>query len=272
MKTNPNHSTLPVLAIVGNGMTGHHCLEQLLARGALQHYQIHVFGEEKQRAYDRVHLSEYFNGRDAESLALGDAGLYQTPGVSLFCGVQVQQIDRSARQLITNQGNFSWHQLVLATGSYPFVPPIAGAEGDARLVYRTLEDLDRIRAAAQSARRGVVIGGGLLGLEAANALRSLGLETHVVEFAPRLMPVQLDTEGGAALRARIEALGVCVHTGKATQAIVDGEAHRYRMQFADDTFLETDLIVFSAGIRPQDQLARQCQLDTAPRGGMQVRG
>ncbi|MBE8718835.1 nitrite reductase large subunit NirB [Cellvibrio polysaccharolyticus] len=270
MKTNTTNSSLPVLAIVGNGMVGHHCVEQLLAQGALQHYQIHVFGEESRRAYDRVHLSEYFNGRDAESLALSDASLYQAPGITLFSGLQVQEIDRTAKQLITSKGNFAYHTLVLATGSYPFVPPIEGAEGDARLVYRTLDDLDSIRAAANVSRRGVVIGGGLLGLEAANALRSLGLETHVVEFAPRLMPVQLDGEGGGALKARIEELGVSVHLNKATQAIVAGNEYRYQMQFADDTLLETDLIVFSAGIRPQDHLARQCHLDIAPRGGISI--
>lgn len=270
MKTNTTNSSLPVLAIVGNGMVGHHCVEQLLAQGALQHYQIHVFGEESRRAYDRVHLSEYFNGRDAESLALSDAALYQAPGITLFSGLQVQEIDRTAKQLITSKGNFAYHTLVLATGSYPFVPPIEGAEGDARLVYRTLDDLDSIRAAAKVSRRGVVIGGGLLGLEAANALRSLGLETHVVEFAPRLMPVQLDGEGGGALKARIEELGVSVHLNKATQAIVAGNEYRYQMQFADDTLLETDLIVFSAGIRPQDHLARQCHLDIAPRGGISI--
>jgi nitrite reductase (NADH) large subunit len=270
MKTTTTNSSLPVLAIVGNGMVGHHCVEQLLAQGALQHYQIHVFGEESRRAYDRVHLSEYFNGRDAESLAMSDASLYQVPGLTLFSGLQVQEIDRTAKQLITANGNFAYDTLVLATGSYPFVPPIEGAEGDARLVYRTLDDLDSIRAAANISRRGVVIGGGLLGLEAANALRSLGLETHVVEFAPRLMPVQLDGEGGAALKARIEELGVSVHLNKTTQAIVAGNEYRYQMQFADDTLLETDLIVFSAGIRPQDHLARQSHLDIAPRGGISI--
>lgn len=116
----------------------------------------------------------------------------------------------------------------------------------------------------------MVVGGGLLGLEAANALKSLGLEAHVVEFAPRLMPVQLDEHGGAALKARIEALGVGVHLSRATQSISDGKQYRYRMNFANDEFLETDLIVFSAGIRPQDSLARQCALELGPRGGVAI--
>src|SRR5690554_4227968 len=152
----------------------------------------------------------------------------------------------------------------------PFVPPISGATGTAQLVYRTLDDLDAIRAAATTARRGVVVGGGLLGLEAANALKSLGLEAHVVEFAPRLMPVQLDAEGGAALRARIEALGVAVHLSRATSAIIRGDEYRWRMNFADGEHLETDLVVFSAGIRPQDALARSAGLNMAERGGVVV--
>ncbi|WP_339409360.1 nitrite reductase large subunit NirB [Pseudomonas sp. EA_35y_Pfl2_R5] len=258
------------LIIIGNGMVGHHCVEQLIERGALAQYRVQVFSEEPLRAYDRVHLSEYFTGRDAESLALSGAELYQTPGVTLHLGVPVLEIDRERREVITAEGSFPYDQLVLASGSYPFVPPIEGAEGDSRLVYRTLADLDTIQAAAKSARRGVVVGGGLLGLEAANALKSLGLEAHVVEFAPRLMPVQLDDHGGLALKAQIEALGVSVHLSRGTQSITAGSEYRYRMNFAGEEFLETDLIVFSAGIRPQDAIAKQCGLELGPRGGVAI--
>ena len=133
---------LQTLIVIGNGMVGHHCVEQLIERGALDQYRLHVFSEEPMRAYDRVHLSEYFSGRDAESLALGEASLYQTPGVTLHLGVPVLEIDRDAHQVVTAQDRISYDKLVLATGSYPFVPPIQGAEGDSCLVYRTLEDLD----------------------------------------------------------------------------------------------------------------------------------
>jgi nitrite reductase (NADH) large subunit len=258
------------LVIIGNGMVGHHCVARLAEQGALERYQVRVFGEERQRAYDRVHLSEYFGGRDAESLALCEADFYSRHGVQLHLGEAVMSIDRARKEVLTEQGRYAYDHLVLATGSYPFVPPIPGAEGHSRLVYRTLEDLDAIRAAAQGARRGVVIGGGLLGLEAANALKSLGLEAHVVEFAPRLMPVQLDNLGGEALKARIEALGVGVHLARATEAIVAGSEYRYRMDFKDGDSLETDLIVFSAGIRPQDALARTAGLALGPRGGVAV--
>lgn len=270
MNVSAASDSLQTLVIVGNGMVGHHCVEQLIALGALERYRIHVFGDEPRRAYDRVHLSEYLNGRDAESMALGAAGLYEHPGVTLHLGTPVLEIDRRQREVVTAAGRYAYDKLVLATGSHPFVPPIAGAEGASRLVYRTLDDLDQIRHAADGARRGVVVGGGLQGLEAANALKSLGLQAHVVEFAPRLMPVQLDEQGGAALRARIEALGVGVHLSRATQDIRPGTQYRYRMRFAEGAPLETDLIVFSAGIRPQVTLARKAGLTLAERGGIAI--
>ena len=265
-----NHTPREQVIIIGNGMVGHHLLEQLAARGAAARFDVHVFGEERQRAYDRVHLSEYFTGKCAETLALNGPAFYRDNSMQAHHGEAVLEIDRANRAVVTDKGRYLYDRLVLATGSYPFVPPIPGCEGDARLVYRTLDDLDRIRQAAKGARRGVVVGGGLLGLEAANALKSLGLEAHVVEFAPRLMPVQLDAEGGAALRARIEALGVGVHLARATQAVVPGESYRYRMNFDGGEHLETDLIVFSAGIRPQDTLGRACGLDIAARGGVVI--
>ena len=270
MKATANGGQRERLVIVGNGMVGHHCVEQLVERSALACFEVRVFGEERQRAYDRVHLSEYFGGSDAEALAMCEADFYDLHGVHLHLGEAVLEIDRERQEVVTNQARYGYDRLILATGSYPFVPAIEGSSGTARLVYRTLDDLDAIRAAASGARRGVVVGGGLLGLEAANALKSLGLEAHVVEFAPRLMPVQLDSEGGAALRAQIEALGVGVHTSRATQSISAGQDYRYRMNFDGGECLETDLVVFSAGIRPQDALGRASGLEIAPRGGVVV--
>ncbi|AZL72806.1 nitrite reductase large subunit NirB [Pseudomonas oryziphila] len=270
MKATANGAQRARLVIVGNGMVGHHCVEQLIGQGALERFELHVFGEERQRAYDRVHLSEYFTGSCAETLALCEQGYYGDHGVHLHLGEAVLQIDRERCEVVTAEGRYGYDQLVLATGSYPFVPPVEGCSGSARLVYRTLDDLDAIRSAASDARRGVVVGGGLLGLEAANALKSLGLEAHVVEFAPRLMPVQLDSDGGAALKAQIEALGVGVHLSRATQSVSAGEDYRYRMNFDGGEHLETDLIVFSAGIRPQDALGRASGLAIAARGGVVI--
>jgi len=258
------------LIVIGNGMVGHHFLEQFVASPGAAAYEILVFGEEKQLAYDRVHLSEYFAGSTHADLAMGTADWYTEQSIQLRLNEPVTALDRGQRTVTTPKGQYGYDELVLATGSFPFVPPIEGREHPHCFVYRTLEDLDAIRTSAQEGKSGVVVGGGLLGLEAANALRSLGLQAHVVEFAPRLMPVQLDTDGGALLRHKIEELGVQVHTEKATTSITEGENARLRMNFSDDSHLETDLIVFSAGIRPQDALARSSGLEVGERGGIVV--
>ncbi|TGG95739.1 nitrite reductase large subunit [Natronospirillum operosum] len=259
------------LIVIGNGMVGHHFLEQLAASPACERFAVTVLGEEQHLAYDRVHLSDYFSGQSAADLALGTAVQYQEWGFELRLGTRAAAIDRAQKTVSLDNGEvLNWDHLVLATGSYPFVPPIPGNDRAGCLVYRTLDDLDQIRAEAEQATTGVVVGGGLLGLEAANALKGLNLDTAVVEFAPRLMPMQVDAEGGALLQDKIESLGVQVLTGRATQRIEDGEASRHRMVFQDDKVLETDLIVFSAGIRPRDELAREAGLDMGERGGVVI--
>ncbi|MDU2378291.1 MAG: nitrite reductase large subunit NirB [Enterobacter cloacae] len=263
-----NAMTKPTLVVVGHGMVGHHFLEDCVNRNLHQQYQIVVFGEERYAAYDRVHLSEYFGGRSAESLSLVEGDFFARHGIELRLSQQIVAIDRDAHVVRTASGHEThWDKLVLATGSYPFVPPVPGNTLPGCFVYRTLDDLDNIAAHAKGSRRGVVIGGGLLGLEAANALKQLGLETHVVEFAPNLMAVQLDNDGAAMLRKKIEALGVGVHTSKATTEIAatdDGLV----LRFADGEQLDTDMVVFSAGIRPQDALARSSGLAIGERGGI----
>lgn len=260
------------LIIIGNGMVGHKFIELLAERGATVRYDILVFGEETRPAYDRVHLSDYFADKSADDLALATREQYQAWGVHLFTGDKVQAVDRDAKTLTTASGRtVSYDKLVFATGSYPFVPPIIGKEATGTFVYRTLDDLDAIKAYAQAAQTGVVIGGGLLGLECANALRLLGLETHVVEFAPRLMPVQIDEQAGKLLRAKIEALGVRVHLNKSTSAIVAESGKVEKLTFADGGELLTDMVVFSAGIRPRDELARAAGLDLGERGGIAIR-
>ncbi|MCW1874922.1 nitrite reductase large subunit NirB [Erwinia sp. INIA-01] len=261
----------PVLVMAGHGMVGHHFLQQLVERELHLHYQVIVFAEEKAPAYDRVHLSEYFSGRSAESLSMVEDGFFESSGIELRLGHCIGHIDTRHRFVVDHQGRqTAYDVLVLATGSYPFVPPIPGNDAPGCLVYRTLDDLAAIQACAAKGKTGVVVGGGLLGLEAANALKHLGLQTHVVEFAPRLMGVQLDEGGAAMLRRKIEALDVQVHTGKETRAIVAGETGGYRMEFADGGHLDTDLVLFSAGIRPRDQLARECGLEVGPRGGIVI--
>jgi nitrite reductase (NADH) large subunit len=262
--------TKPTLVVVGHGMVGHHFLEQCVSRNLHREYQIVVFGEEQYAAYDRVHLSEYFAGRSAASLTMVQGDFFTEHGIELHLRRQVVEIDRDLHVVRDARGHeIHWDKLVLATGSYPFVPPVPGHDSEGCFVYRTLDDLDDIALRAKNATRGVVIGGGLLGLEAANALKQLGLETHVVEFAPALMAVQLDEQGGKMLRQKITALGVQVHTSKSTSDIVTS-AGELTLNFADGESLTTDMVVFSAGIRPQDALARRSGLQLGERGGIHI--
>ena len=259
------------LVVIGNGMVGQQFLASLVNSTAYQHYQIVTFCEEPRPAYDRVHLSEYFAGKTADDLSLVPTDFFTEHGITIHLGDKAVVIDRERKQVTSALGHvIQYNKLVLATGSFPFVPPVPGHDRAHCLVYRTIEDLDLIQAGADVSKVGVVVGGGLLGLEAAKALKDLGLQTHVVEFAPRLMAVQLDDGGGAMLKRKIEALGVSVHLNKNTTLIDDGEHCRHKMNFADGEVLETDLILFSAGIRPRDDIARSCGLDVGPRGGIVI--
>ncbi len=258
------------IVVVGHGMVGHKFLEALAETG-LQDVDVTVLCEEPRPAYDRVHLSEYFSGKTAEDLSLVEPGFFERTGFTLRLAAKAVAIERRTNTVTTADGEqISYDKLVLASGSNPFVPPVAGRERPDIFVYRTIEDLDAMKARGAQSKSGVVVGGGLLGLECAKALRDMGLETHVVEFAPRLMAVQVDEGGGRVLREKIEALGVKVHTSRNTVEITDGASAFHRMVFADGSHLETDMIVFSAGIRPRDELARQSMLALGARGGIAI--
>jgi nitrite reductase (NADH) large subunit len=259
------------IIVVGNGMVGHHLVAQLVEKGAHLEKRITVIGEERFIAYDRVQLSSLFSGKSHQDLMLSSEEWYQKHGIELVLGSQVTNIDRAKRRVeLDGESGLGYDRLVLATGSYPFVPPIDGKDRDNIFVYRTLDDLSEIKTACKGAKRGAVIGGGLLGLEAANALRLLGLETHVIEFAPRLMPVQLDDGAGTVLKDKIEQLGLTVHASTVTEKICDGETAKHRLVLKDAAPLEVDVVVFSAGIRPQDTLARHSGLEIGERGGIVI--
>lgn len=259
------------LVVIGNGMVGQNFLETLVASSAYTDYQVVTFCEEPRVAYDRVHLSEYFSGKSAEDLSLVESGFFEKNNITLHLGDRAVRIDRDKKQVLSQKGErIAYDKVVIASGSYPFVPPMPGHDREGCLVYRTIEDLEAITGAAKNAKTGVVVGGGLLGLEAAKALTDLGLETHVVEFAPRLMAVQLDEGGAAMLRSKIEALGVTIHTSKNTQKIIDGDQAIHKMCFADGEELETDIVLFSAGIRPRDDIARESFLEVGQRGGIVI--
>ncbi|MED5619838.1 nitrite reductase large subunit NirB [Ideonella sp. BN130291] len=258
------------IVVIGHGMVGHKFVESL--REALpQGARVCVLGEEPRPAYDRVHLSSFFSGTSADELSLVPAGFFDDNGLTLRLNTRVVAIDRAAKTVTTAAGDtLPYDKLVLATGSTPFVPPVPGRDRADCFVYRTIEDLEAMLECGARSRSGVVIGGGLLGLECAKALRDMQLQTHVVEFSPRLMALQVDSGGGEMLRRKIEALGVQVHTQKNTVQITDGEQARHRLVFADGSQLETDMLVFSAGIRPRDELARQAGLTLGARGGIAI--
>ena len=274
------------LVVIGNGMVGHHFIERAIEQGLHQQFDIHVFAEEDRPAYDRVYLSSYFEHKDASKLNLVDLTAYELSKVNLHLNQCIVDIDSASQRITTEAGEIiEYSELVLATGSYPFVPPIPGREHPHCHVYRTIADLDEILAIAElpTVKKGVVVGGGLLGLEAAKALVTLGLDTYVVEFAPQLMGVQLDAAGGEILKRKIEALGVKVLTGKNTKEILSntapnsddtsGDEQHLTMEFTDGTSLTTDMIVFSAGIRPQDGLIKnnpECGIEMGGRGGILI--
>ncbi len=259
------------LAIIGNGMVGHRFIEALMEKAAESQFEITVFCEEPRVAYDRVHLSAWFSHHTAEELSLVRDGYYQKHGINVLLGERAITLNRKEKVIHSHIGRAVYYdKLVLATGSYPWIPPVKGAEGQNCFVYRTIEDLMAIGACARRSQRGAVIGGGLLGLEAAGALKNLGVETHVIEFAPVLMAEQLDTMGGDQLRQKIERMGVQVHTGKDTRHIMDNAQGGKTLVFADGSQLEVDFIVFSTGIRPQDALAKHCGLPLGQRGGFLI--
>lgn len=267
----PDPDASATLVVVGNGMVAHRFCERLAALDREARWNVVVFAEEPRPAYDRVHLSALFDGRTAAELELADVVWYAERNITLHLGDRVVEIDRAARTVTSLRGrSVAYDALVLATGSAPFVPPLPGTTLPGVFVYRTIDDVEAIRAwAAQRAGAAAVIGGGLLGLEAAKAARDLGLVTHVVEAAPRLMPRQVDARGGDVLRRAIARLGVHVHVGAHPEAIV-GSATVEALALAGAEPIAVDMVVVSAGIRPRDELARDAGLAVGERGGIVV--
>lgn len=258
------------IVVIGNGMVGYKFCEKLRNQVDEKKYAITVFGEEPRIAYDRVHLSEYFTNQSPDTLTLAPLSWYEENCIELHCGELVAHIDRRNKTIETHRNQItSYDKLIIATGSSPFMPSIPGTDKKGVFVYRTIEDLDAIISYGKKVKRVAVLGGGLLGLEAAKAMVDMGLETHVVEFASRLMPRQLDDAGAGILQKKIEALGIKVHLNKNAQSIA-GNGKLDGLHFADGLQLGVDMLVISAGIRPRDELARQCGLVIGSRGGIVV--
>jgi nitrite reductase (NADH) large subunit len=267
----PNESRLKKnIVVIGNGMVGQRFCEKLTELDTQKQYQIISFCEEPRAAYDRVGLTSFFAHRDAEKLMLAKMDWYHEQGVTLHVGDRANQIDRKARRVQSDKGvTIDYDVLVLATGSYPFVPKVGGINKKGVFVYRTIEDLEQIIAYGAKVKRAAIIGGGLLGLEAAKAAFDIGLETDVIECASRLMPRQIDAPGSRILVRKIEALGVAIHLNKMAEEVC-GNGKVTGIRFKDGETLPVDMIIVSAGICPRDDLARECGLAVGERGGVCV--
>lgn len=241
----------PTVVVVGTGMAGARVVEEILARTP-ERFHLRIFGDEPHGTYNRILLSHVLGGfADPKQLWLNPVEWYEQRHVHLHTGVRVERIDRQHR-LVSGAGGKvvePYDYLILATGSRPFVPPIDGTRLPGVFVFRTLEDCSAIGTHARECDRAVVLGGGLLGLEAARGLLSHGVEVVVVEAAPHLMPQQLDPLGASLLKRKMEDMGVEVRTGAGVVAL-EGDGRVTGVRFADGGVLETDMVVISCGIRP----------------------
>lgn len=267
---------MKTIVVIGNGMVGYKFCEKFVSKEGHSNYKLLVFGEEPRPAYDRVHLSEFFESQDAKALEMASAEWYVDNDIELVTNERVTDIHRNSKTITTAKDRtFSYDYLVIATGSVPFVPEIKGVEKEGVFVYRTIEDLEGMLAYADKLNKekpnakAAVLGGGLLGLEAGKAVMDMGLEPHIVEFAPKLMPRQLDTRSSQVLKLKLESIGLHIHLGKATSQIL-GDNHITGMEFGEEESLDVDMLIVSAGIRPRDELAKTCNLEMGTRGGIVV--
>jgi nitrite reductase (NADH) large subunit len=254
------------LVVVGNGMAGARAVEEVLARGGADRFDITMFGDEPYGNYNRILLSNILSGiQDASDIFLNPLAWYDENGITLHAGSRVTEIDRAARTVTSETGiTESYDRLLIATGSRAFLPPIEGLYEDGALKqgvfgFRTIDDCNGIASQAKRARKAAVIGGGLLGLEAARGLLNHGCEVHVVHLGPSLMPAQLDQTGGGILKSVMERMGIAIHLNKQTKTIL-GEGKVTGLAFKDGTVLDCDMVVVSAGIRPNAEIGQRCGL------------
>ncbi|MFC7374697.1 MULTISPECIES: nitrite reductase large subunit NirB [unclassified Brachybacterium] len=265
------------ILVIGAGMVAHRLADSLSARADAA-YTLTILGDEGRHPYDRVGLTRFFDGEDADALSL-ERTVLEDPRITLVAGDPAEHIDRDRRSVGTRSGEeFGYDHLVLATGSYAARPPVDGAEQPGCFVYRTLDDVEQLRdhvrrRARELGRpvRGTVIGGGLLGLEAAGALQGMDAEPTVIQSSDRLMSAQLDLPAGASLRRLIEKRGIGVRTGARTTRVLAGDDGEVRgVEFKDGTAMEADVVIFTVGVRPRDELARSAGLTCAERGGVEI--
>ena len=256
------------LVVVGNGMAGARAVEEVLARGGADMFDIVMFGDEPYGNYNRILLSNILSGaQDAADIFMNPLEWYDANGITLHAGQRVVEIDRAARAVKSERGLVAHYDvLLIATGSRAFIPPIPGImDGDELRAgvfgFRTIDDCDAIVATARQSKKAVVIGGGLLGLEAARGLINHGCEVHVVHLGGHLMEMQLDLPAGTMLRKGMEKMGVHVQLEKSTTEILHGpDGHVSGLAFKDGSALECDMVVVSAGIKPNAEIGRQAGL------------
>jgi nitrite reductase (NADH) large subunit len=255
------------LVVVGNGMAGARAVEEVLARGGGDQFDIVMFGDEPYGNYNRILLSSILSGtQDAAEIFINPLDWYRENNIVLHAGAPVVKIDRAAKIVTSESGvRESYDKLLIATGSRAFIPPIPGVNGtDKRLKsgvfgFRNIDDCNGIVARAQQSSRAAVIGGGLLGLEAARGLLTYHCEVHVVHLAKHLMDMQLDAPAGAILESSMAKLGVNIHLEKATTEILGDDCVR-GLAFKDGSTLDCDMLVIAAGIRPNAEIGLRAGL------------
>lgn len=254
------------LAIIGNGMAAGRLLDDLLQRQAERIYEIAVYGDEPHGSYNRILLNRVLGGEQADSITLKPADWYAQRGITFHAETRIETLNPAFRLLTDSRGkSHSYDACVLATGSVPVVPPVEGSHVSEHLrkagvfAFRTIEDCVRIREQTRPGNSAVVVGGGLLGLEAARGLCDLGLHVTVVHLSPTLMNTQLDTVAGELLRKTIEQSGIFVRTGVTVSALL-GSQRVEGVRLTDGQELTTDLVVFACGIRPRVDLARAANI------------
>lgn len=258
------------VVVVGNGPVGFRFLQRLIERQLHNKCRVRIFGEEPQPAYDRVNLTKYLDDADGDQLQYEPRSWYEQHGIELFTDDPVIEINRQQRTIVSRSGRqVAYDRLILATGSRPFIPPIPGIHQSGVFAYRTVEDLQCIREYATRSQRAVVLGGGLLGLEAAHALTKLGVSVFVIEMAPVLMPRQLDNAGAGLLKTMVQGPHLKVLLQRQTISVNRIESGLH-VQFNGGESVVADMVVVSAGIRPRDELATACGLSTGARGGIVV--
>ncbi|WP_433584134.1 nitrite reductase large subunit NirB [Microbacterium hydrocarbonoxydans] len=271
------NQTASEIVVVGAGMVAHRFVESLLSRADAS-VRVHVFGDEGRGPYDRVGLTGFFSGATGDDLTL-DRSIFDDERVRLHPGDRVTQIDRAARTVTTTSRRVvGYDTLVLATGSYAARVAVDGADLPGCFVYRTIDDVQALKDFVERRGRmlgrplrGAVIGGGLLGLEAAGALQGMDVDATVVQYSDRLMSQQLDGAGAGMLRRLLEARGINVRTeSRTTRLDPDRSGAVAALEFQDGSMHEADVVVFTVGVRPRDELARAAGLKVDPRGGVLI--